>query len=269
MEKVPFGKFGFINKTTSDWIWEHLNSIIAVSMGLLAVTGWGLYQWKAGSSADYLVAEKTFNEWSGDRNEKLIKLQKILKQHPELHPKYDGRIAQKLLLTSQQGLALSFSKAAQKRVGSFSPYYLQFSNCSLLIGEKKFEEALSQSQALKVALDHDANFWKKRSELVQHGAVLYGYNLLRIAFLQQVLENVPGEIEAWNDFKKEAGWLEIGDSLRRLDPESVQLIGQNFHKNEISLKDFIQYRESVLSTPSVRGFKGEVMDGVTSGHSDN
>ena len=246
MEKVPFGKFGFINKGTSDWIRENRNSIIAVGVGLLAVTGWTLYQWNSGSPGDYLTAEKTFNEWSGDRNEKLIKLQKILKQHPELHAKYDGRIAQKLLLNSQEGLASSFSKATQKRIGSLSPYYTQFSNCSLLIGEKKLDVALSQSLALKLSLDQDRNFWITKSEIVKHGSMLYGYNLLRIAFLQQMIGNSSEELAAWREFQREAGWLESEPPTKKLDPESFQLISENFQKNDVSLKDFIQYRESQL-----------------------
>lgn len=246
MEKVPFGKFGFIHKSTSDWMREHLNSIIAGGVGFLLVAGWILYQSNTGSPGDYLTAEKTFNEWSGGRNEKLVKLQKLLKQHPELHAKYDGRIAQKLLLNSQQGLASSFSKATQKRIGEFSPYYSQFSNCSLLIGEKKFDEALAQSQSLKQALDQDEAFWKTNSEIVKHGAVLYGYNLLRIAFLQQTVGNVSGELTAWKDYKREAGWLESEPPQKHLDPESFHLIGQNFQKNDVSLKDFIQYRETLL-----------------------
>lgn len=246
MEKVPFGKFGFINKSTSDWIRENLNSIIAVGVGLFAVAGWTLYQWKSGSPGDYLAAEKTFNEWSGDRNDKLIKLQKILKQHPELHAKYDGRIAQKLLVNSEHGLASSFSKATQKRIGEFSPYYTAFSNCSLLIAEKKFEKALEESQTLKQSLDQDLTFWKTQSDLVRHGGILYGYNLLRIAFLQQLTGNKPGELAAWKEFKREAGWLET-EAPTKNDSESFELISQNFQKNDVSLKDFIHYRETLLN----------------------
>ena len=248
MEKVPFGKFGFIHKSSSDWIRENLNSIIAIGVGVLAVSGWTLYQWNTGSPGDYLTAEKIFNEWSGDRNEKLIKLQKILKQHPELHAKYDGRIAQKLLLSSQQGLAASFSKATQQRIGELSPYYTQFSNCSLLIGDKKFDEALSQSKILKQSLDQDETFWKTKSEIVKHGAILYGYNLLRIAFLEQMVGNVGGELAAWKEFKREAGWLESEPPIKQLDPESFYLISQNFQKNDVSLKDFIHYRETLLKS---------------------
>jgi hypothetical protein len=245
MEKIPFGKFGFIHKSTSDWMRENLNSIIAIGAGLLVLGSLVVYQWNSGSLSDYITAEKTFNEWSGDRNEKLIKLQKILKQHPELHAQYDGRIAQKLLINSEQGLAASFSKATQKRIGGLSPYYTRFSNCSLLIGEKKFESALSESKALKLALDQDEAFWETKSELVRHGGILYGYNLLRIAFLEQYLGNADGELAAWKEFKKEAGWLE-SESPTKLDAQSFELISQNFQRNDVSLKDFIQYRETFL-----------------------
>lgn len=245
MEKVPFGKFGFIHKSTSDWMRENLNSIIAVGAGLLVLGSLAVYQWNSGSPSDYIAAEKTFNEWSGDRNEKLIKLQKILKQHPELHAQYDGRIAQKLLISSQQGLAASFLKAAQKRIGGLPPYYTQFSNCSLLIGEKKFEAALSESKALKLALEQDEAFWETKSELIRHGGILYGYNLLRIAFLEQLLGNKSGELAAWREFKKEAGWLE-SEPPTKLDLESSELISQNFQRNDVSLKDFIHYRETFL-----------------------
>lgn len=246
MEKVPFGKFGFIHRSTSDWIRENMNSIIAIGVGLLAISGWTIYQWNSGSPGDYLTAEKTFNEWTGDRNDKLIKLQKLLKQHPELHAKYDGRIAQKLLLNSQEGLAASFSRATHKRIGPFSPYYAQFSNCSLLIGEKKFDEALSQSLALKLSLDQDQHFWMTKSEIVKHGAMLYGYNLLRIAFLEQMVGNSAGELAAWKEFQREAGWLTAEPPTKHLDPEAFLLISQNFQKNDVSLKDFIQYRETCL-----------------------
>lgn len=246
MERVPFGKFGFINKTTSDWIHDNLNSIIAVGVGLFAVAGWTFYQWKSGSPGDYLAAEKTFNEWTGDRNDKLIKLQKILKQHPELHAKYDGRIAQKLLVNSEHGLAAGFAKAAQRRIGEFSPYYARFSNCSLLIGEKKFENALEESLSLKQALDQDPNFWKTESDLVRHGGILYGYNLLRIAFLQQLAGNNAGELAAWKEFEREAGWLET-EPPNKNNVESFELINRNFQKNDVSLKDFIHYRKTMLT----------------------
>ncbi len=245
MEKIPFGKFGFIQKEALEWIRRHLLSFMGITGFVIAMAFWSVHQWSMrGSPADYLSAEVAFNEWTGDRSEHFIKLHKLLKQHPELHAKYDGRIAQKLLLSSQQGLAASFSKATHTRIGSLSPYYKQFSNCSLLIGEKKLQEALLQSQQLKQMLDEDDQFWQTKSEIVKHGAVLYGYNLLRIAFLEQALGNAQGELEAWQEFRR--------NSTKQLDPEAYHLIGQNFQKNDISLQDFIEHREEALSKTHIR-----------------
>lgn len=247
MEKVPFGKFGFIHKSASDWMHERRNTIIVVGIGILTLAIWTFYKWNSGSTRDYTIAEKTFNEWSGDINEKFVQLQKILKHHPELHAKYDGVMAQKLLISSHQGLAASLSQATQKRIGELSPHYALFSKCSLVIGEKKFDEALQQAKALKETLQQDENFWKSTSEVVKHGTLLYGYTLLRIAFLEQKMGNPSGEKAAWNEFKKEAGWLEKEPAIKRIDPESLNLICQNFQKNDVSLKDFIQHRESCLN----------------------
>ena len=226
MEKVPFGKFGFIHKSTADWIRQHMNIVIAAGIALCGAISWSLYQWKSGSSSDYLVAENIFNAWTGGRNEKLIKLQKILKHHPELHAKYDGRIAQKLLLSSEQGLSVSFVRASQKRMGELSPYHTRFTNCSLLIGEKKFQEALAHASELNTALKQDENYRR---------TILHGYNLIRIAFLKQITGDIEGELAAWSEFKKD------------IDSEPFRMICQNFQKNDVSLTDFIQYRETTLS----------------------
>lgn len=246
MEKIPFGKFGFIHKSASDWMRENVTTFASIGVVMIAALAWGVYQWNLGSPKDYLTAEVAFNEWKGDKSEHLVKLQKLLKHHPELHAKYDGRIAQKLLLSSEQGLAASFSKATQKRLGAVSPYYTRFSNCSLLIGENQLEKALLDSKELKVSLDQDTHFWETKSSLVKHGGVLYGYNLLRIAFLEHVAGTPRGELDAWIDFKENAGWLEKAPPSHRYDPEAYELIAQNFQKNDVSLRDFIHYREAVL-----------------------
>ena len=244
MEKIPFGKLGFINRNFVDWMHRHLSTITSSMVILLLAIAWIMYQRNLGSSKDYRAAETIFAQWSGTRNEQLVKLQKILKQHPELRAKYDGRIAQKLLLSSEEGLATSFSKAMLKRVGYFSPYYTQFSYGSLLIGGKKFQEALVHSKILKQTLDQDRDFWKTKSEVFSHGQMLYGYNLLRIAFLEQALDNAQGEIEAWEEFKKQAGW-----STPSMPPDpAYELICRNFQKNDVSLQTFIQYREEILTS---------------------
>jgi len=236
MEKVPFGKFGFIHRSTSDWIHENKTLVILFSVGFLSLLSWSVFHWRSGSSHDYISAEKIFNEWTGERDSKLIRLQKILKSHPELHAKYDGRVAQKLLTKSQHGLAASFAKASQKRLGILSPYYADFTNCSLLIGSGRYDEALAQTRQLKEKLIQSSE-----------GSLLYSYTLLRIAFLELAKGNPREELAAWKEFKREAGWIKDEKPNRKIDSETLQLLCQNFQKNDVSLQDFIQHRETLLT----------------------
>src|SRR5476649_1437261 len=154
MEEIPFGKFGFIKKDSIEWVKTHLTMVAGIAailaVGLIAVSKCI----KGDAQVDYLAAEMAYNHWEGDhskenKSEHFITLQKIIRKHPELHAKYDGAIAQKLLSTSERGLATSYGKATLKRMGAFSPYYKDFSTCSLMIADHKLTEALESSKALK------------------------------------------------------------------------------------------------------------------------
>jgi hypothetical protein len=115
----------------------------------------------------------------------------------------------------------------------------------MLMTQKKYTEALAQAKELKTKLDSDARFWDNRYQVVKHGDILYGYNLLRIAFLEQLCGNLEGELQAWNELKKHVGWAP-STGERKLDPQSCELLCQNFQKNSISLQDFIEHREHLL-----------------------
>jgi hypothetical protein len=248
MEEIPFGKFGFIKKDSIEWVRTHLMTVAGIgavlAVGLIAVSKW----MKGDAQVDYLTAEMAYHHWEGDRSEQFTKLQKIIRKHPELHAKYDGAIAQKLLSTSESGLATSYGKATLKRMGDFSPYYKEFSACSLMIADRKWAEALKNSKALKASMDSDDGFWEKKSDLVRHGCILYGYNLLRIAMLEKTAGTPKGELEAWHELKVNAGWHGAEPTSRTYDPEAYLLIQGNFQNQEISLLDYIKYREEVLTS---------------------
>ncbi|HVX01166.1 MAG TPA: hypothetical protein VHA52_12150, partial [Candidatus Babeliaceae bacterium] len=245
---VPFGKFGFVKKQSIDWLKDHLSVIGGVALflvvGMVAASRWV----KGDAQADYLTAEIAYQHWEGGKGEALTRLQKIIRKHPELHAKYDGAIAQKLLSTSEKGLATSYGKAALKRMGDFSPHYKNFSHCSLLIVENKLAEALQGAKELKAAMEKDEAFWEKKSELMRHGCILYAFNLLRIAMLEKEAGTPAGELAAWRAFKENAGWLGAQPASKTYDPEAYQLIQDNFHNQETSLLDYIKYREEFLTS---------------------
>lgn len=247
MEKVPVGKFGFINRDAIEWVRSHLKTIatgaLALIIGLFGITRF----MNIGSQDDYRIVERTYQKWDGQKGEQLASLQKILKRHPELHAKYDGAIAQKLLSSSETGLASSYGKAALKRMGDF-PYYTDYTNCSLLIGDNKLAEALQNAKQLKISMENDEAFWQQKSQAVRHGGILFAYNLLRIATLEKAVGTPQGELAAWREFKANAGWQEGQPTSKTYDPEAYQLIQENFQNDELSLMDYIQHREAIISS---------------------
>ncbi len=247
MEEVPFGKFGFIKKESVDWMKNHLpmigGGVLCTVVGLM-----GAFYWLRGDSqGDFLAADIAYQRWEGQPGDHFVRLQKLLKKHPELHAKYDGAIAQKLLGYSESGLAASYGKAALRRIGDFSPYYTDFSRCSLLIAEGQLLEALDKAKTLKISMEKDDAFWEKKSEVVRHGCILFAYNLLRIAVLEKAAGTSEGELAAWQELKKNAGWDGSKPTSKTYDPEAYLLIQENFQSQDISLLDYIQYREKLLT----------------------
>lgn len=247
MEEIPFGKFGFIKKQSLDWIKSHLSTVAGIAMalvvGLIGVSRW----MKGDSQVDYLAAEAAYRHWEGNKGEGLVRLQKILKNHPELHAKYDGAIAQKLLSSSENGLAKLYAKATFKRIGDFSPYHSDFSKATLQIADNQLSEALQNAKALKESMEKDEAFWAKKSDVVRHGCILYAFNLLRIAMLEKSAGTPAGELAAWRALKENAGWLGAQPASKTYDPEAYYLIQENFQNQDISLLDYITYREAVIS----------------------
>lgn len=246
MEDVPFGKFGFIKHQTIDWVRGHastlIGSVVVILIGLVSLSRWV----KGDAQVDYLAAEAAYRNWEGTKGETLLKLQKILKSHPELHAKYDGAIAQKLLSSSENGLAKIYAKATLKRLGHFSPYYTEYSNGTLLIADRQLTEALAQAKQLKISMENDDAFWDRASHVARHGSILYGYNLVRIAMLEKAAGTPEGELLAWKTLKENAGWRGAQPASKTYDPEAYRLIQENFQNQDVSLLDYIEHREQLL-----------------------
>lgn len=216
---------------------------MAILFGAARFTGWFF----GDAQVDFMAAEIAYNKWESGK-EGLIKLEQIIQKHPELHAKYDGGIVQKLLQSSEHGLANSYASTVLKRIGNFSPHYTQFAQGSLAIAEGKLSEALKEAKGLKKNMEDDENFWKGQSRVVRYGSLLYAYNLLRIAMLEKAAGSAEGELIAWKEFKQKAGWEGVKNLSKTYDPEAYQLLQENFQKQEISLLDYINYRENKITS---------------------
>lgn len=248
VEKIPVAKFGYVQRQTLDWFKEHARLLMAggaflmvLIVGAAQISGWS----RGDSQRDFVAAERVYQKWEGSKKSLAI-LEKLIRRHPELHAKYDGAIAQKLLTSSEHGLAKSYASAALKRTEFFSPYHTQFSKDSLLITEGKLSEALADAKGLKKSMQEDDAFWENRSSVVRHGSLLYAYNLLRIAMLEKVTGSPEGELAAWEELKMNAGWEGFQPASKAYDPEAYMLIQQNFQKQDVTLQDFIKYRENLI-----------------------
>jgi hypothetical protein len=248
IEEIPVGKFGFIKRQTLDWLAGHMSVVVTVivGIGILLFGASRFMGWFRGDAQiDFVAAEVAYNKWHGEK-EALPKLEKLIQRHPELHAKYDGAIAQKLLHSSEHGLASSYASQVLKRVESFSPYYTQFANATVMIAQGRLADALVRAKELKQSMENDDRFWEKRSRVVKHGSLLYGYNLLRIAILEKTAGSAEGELLAWRALKQNAGWQGGSPASKTYDPEAYGLIQQNFQKQDISLLDYINHRESKI-----------------------
>lgn len=243
VEEVPVGKFGYVRKQTVDWFTGHASWLVTGGIAVvvtLVVSGRLLGWFRSDAQVDYVAAHLAYDKWD------VVKLEKIIKRHPELHAKYDAPMAQKLLSSSTSGLASGYAAATLKRVGDSSPYYTQFAKATLMIVEGKLAEALLGAKQLKETMEGDQAFWENSGKTVRHGSLLFAYNLLRIAMLEKAAGSPQGELLAWGEFEK------FGNepSSQTYDPEAYLLLQQNFQKQNVSLLDYIHYRKASLISKS-------------------
>jgi hypothetical protein len=250
IEQIPIGKFGFVKRQVIDWIVDHKGGVclgVAAVIACLFSISHFVNRLGGNHQGDFVAASVVHDKWEGNK-EMLVKLEKLIKKHPELHAKYDASIAQRLLSSSEGGLANSYAAATLKRIGQSSSYYTQFASGSLLISEGKLDTALQQARQLKVAMEQDRAFWERQTTTARHGSLLYAYNLLRIAMLEKAAGTPQGELAAWNELKSRAGWHDGKQESHTFmdDPEAYQLLRDNMKKQDLSLLDFINHRQKQL-----------------------
>ncbi len=223
-----------------DWIQSHGKTLLYAALGVILAL-FALFHVMARSRSaaptDYAAAEAAYLSWVADASEGdplLNDLKPLMDKHPELHAKYDPLLAQRLLLEKDP----SYASNTLKRIDKEAPYFSQFAHTSLLIAQGTFSSALEEAQKLKQALEADDLFWEKQSQAVRHGAILYAFNLVRIAMLAQKIGDAEGELLAWEEWEKREG--------KTYHPEALFLLEQVFREQDLSLSDYIAYRKADL-----------------------
>ncbi len=182
------------------------------------------------SGAEANHAKELFQRWKQTpSNEKLYKEMRLsVKKIPGLERSLEAQMAQVLLSDGQFDAADVLATSCLNRLKKESPIHAAFGFTSLLIENKEYQKALESSVALKEEME-------RRTD--QHSN-LYACNLLRIAFLQKQVCNVPGELSAWEEVK----------TLMEMDGSSnaAQFLRTNFDEKSFSLNDFISQREQTV-----------------------
>lgn len=175
----------------------------------------------------------------------LARLNALMDKHPELHAAYDGTIAQTLLFRGQSAQATPYMESTLARTKSNDlPYYNEFGANTLLINANNYQAALEKSQALQQKMITALSESTKEKPF---GEELFAINLFRIGMIQQQLGDKAGELTTWQQWKQYSG-LDNGRSSSsiKIDAQIFRAIIQQLAIGNISIPDYINYRETVL-----------------------
>jgi hypothetical protein len=250
---LPLGRAAFAKAFCADWISEH-SRMILVSLITFLVLCFCLFQFmgkfSGAKKSDYLEAQSAFSAWTALEapSPKIPKaLANPLNRHPELQAKFGTHIAQRLLAFGETKNAGRYAGAAFKRSQDLkTPYYDRFSRNTLLIAGGEYSVALEEAKRLKSDLEGDDAFWESRDPFVRSGAILYAYNLVRIASLEREMGSKEGERKAWEELILISGWRGSPINKKVYDEEAYAFLAQNFSQGDISLLDYIEQRMKQL-----------------------
>lgn len=191
--------------------WKNLLFVFAVALlalfGLLQLVDWR----KEEATLDYMQPPLTLHELT--HNPELRgNLTAIICRHGELAPKYEGLLAQALLLQQDLVQARTYATPLMTRNSLPNDLYHRFAEGSLLIEEGHCKEALEQAKELLSVTDRIAT------------PLLFGHLLLRIALLEDEPQN----------------WVALLQALEK-EP-SLRLFAASFEIGHTTLADFAQAR---------------------------
>lgn len=258
-EQLPIGRAALAKTFCADWLAEHSKTVL-LSFATFILMAFFLFQlvgkFSTGNKSGYHEVHKAYKAWASQdtQDQKLFKkLEKPLSRHPELQAKFGNQIAQRLLSLGDVSKASFYAKDALARSQDLtSPYYSRFARNTLMISQGKYLEALEEAKCLKTDLEKDDAFWESRDKVIRSGTILYAYNLVRIASLERQLGSKEGELKAWDELVKNAGWKDLPANMKVYDPDAYSLLEQNFTQGDISLLDYIEQRKKELTTREPR-----------------
>jgi hypothetical protein len=212
---------------------EKKKEIVIGSVSVIAGVAILIAYFQSGPTAlSYAKAEAAFSQWQDSplEDELYLTMKSTIEDVPALEKKYEAAIAQKLMSTEKIDQALLMANRSIERVKHDAPFHSAYGQTSLLIEQGSFQQALENAVALKEKMSGSDMSGSKP------GSLLYAHNLLRIACLQQELNNRPGEKVAWEEL----------ESFLQANSSASELLMSSFSVKQVTLSQYIDSRKKTL-----------------------
>lgn len=194
------------------------------------------------------LAESKFFEWKKNPSNLEIfnELNELLEKDDLLMRRYEGQIAQILIDSQHTKEVFPFAKLVIKRLKQDAPYYSMYSEATFEIGQGLYEDALNHALGLKEELE--ISFSDRLEDDLSMGAILYGFNLIRIAFLHKTLYQAEQEILAWKNIQSFFGWNNVSSLPYRASMKVYNIILENYREKNIDLFSYVSTRLAELES---------------------
>ncbi len=193
--------------------------------------------------AEYYASVLQDSNQMDEHKKAMDKLQEILSRRKDLQEKYFGVLAQTYLNESNGQKAELFAKKTFLSLEEKSlPFYKAYAETSLLIGENKLDMALERAKNLKELL-----IAKQEADKNDSYPLLFGFNLIRIAYLHQSLHQQSEELHAWEEVETYLNNIQASEANSKTTPSPQALISKHFQEGEISFKRYIEERKKSLT----------------------
>ena len=254
-QSSEYDQLGSFEERFQLFIHDYGSKILYITLLILVVFVW-MYRVNSGKTAeaqtDFLNAQSEFIKFQEnpvyDPNEAdspFVKLEEILKRHPELHAKYDGLIAQTMLLKGDVDMAKKYAdKALDRTANDKLPFYSDYTKTTLLIASKDYPVSLEQAKSLRLQMNENAVSAGNDPMARKFGDALYALNEVRIALLQPYLANPKEELAALNTLKS---YSQPSQNGAVISPEAFNAVLSQLQEGTVSLQNYIAEREKLLT----------------------
>ncbi len=193
-----------------DLVWKHKERFLTG----LAIAAIGLTFFAKGVNGkdhrmgEYFQAGILEAKCKADNQVDLLEITRLLKKHPELKPSFGSYLEQAYVLEGELVEAKKVSLESLKRLSFINPLYLDYAKNSLLIEEGKYAEAFAKAKELETKISKESS------------PTLYGLNLVRAQFLENLIQKSEASLEKWREIKS----LISNEVYAHLSEDSISLV---------------------------------------------